>query len=265
MSGIITKKIDDFFKSQFQIFKLNYLLELSNHDQYQNQREFKDFQEVDQNQKQMQQGNQNKKQSSSNNSGEIDSNSGSNSDLKKEDGSSAVSDNPKNKEEKQKLPRYASNILREWFSDHINDPYPTKGEKIMLASKTNLSLRQVSKTEFFLRSQIANWFVNHRGRKWKERKQKLQFSNQIKTKLMIEGLNQMLTQQNQTNNLQGMILPSTLSQSTKVSLRQSNQAPNLNKLTSFKRHNHSSKIRQNSLANRDESGVALGKQQSNYI
>lgn len=213
MGGIITKKIDDFFRSQFQIFKLNYLLQLS-HQESSNR-----CRETEQSQKVQAEANKEQKQSSSNNSREIDSNSGSNSDLKKEELSSAVSDNTKNKEESKKLPRYASNILREWFSDHINDPYPTKGEKIMLASKTNLSLRQVAASNclanFF---QITNWFVNHRGRKWKERKQKLQFSNQIKTKLMIEGLNQMLSQQNFTNNAHGQYAPSIISQSTKNTL-----------------------------------------------
>ena len=141
MRGIIIKKIDDFFRTQFQIFKLNYLLQLSNAEQSPNQKGSNKSKEADNSLKNQGGLNQDKKQSSSNNSREIDSNSGSNSDLKKEDRSSAVSDNTKNKDESKKLPKYASNILREWFTDHINDPYPTKGEKIMLASKTNLSLR----------------------------------------------------------------------------------------------------------------------------
>ena len=68
--------------------------------------------------------------------------------------------------------------------NHLDDPYPTKEEKIMLASKTQLSLRQ-----------ITNWFVNHRGRKWKEKKRRKKFSSQIKSKLMIEGLNQQIAEQ----------------------------------------------------------------------
>lgn len=44
-----------------------------------------------------------------------------------------------------KLPKYASKILKEWFCTHLDDPYPSKEEKIMLASKTNLNIRQVPK------------------------------------------------------------------------------------------------------------------------
>ena len=37
---------------------------------------------------------------------------------------------------------------------------------------------------------------------------------------MIEGLNQMLSQQNLTNNSQGQLVPSLMSQSTKITLHQ---------------------------------------------
>ena len=140
--------------------------------------------------------------SSSNNSGEVDSNSCSNSNSEpKKDGKSVASDTS---HRANKLPRYAQNILKEWFSDHLDDPYPTKEEKIMLASKTSLSLRQVSIYSLhnnFNPLQITNWFVNHRGRKWNEKKKGLKFSSQIKSKLMVEGINSRIIEQ-QDNILQ---------------------------------------------------------------
>jgi Homeobox KN domain len=76
-----------------------------------------------------------------------------------------------------KLPRSASKILNQWLSDHLDDPYPTQEEKVLLASKTKLSLRQ-----------ITNWFVNHRGRKLKNLKNKGSFSQQIKSKLLASTI-----------------------------------------------------------------------------
>lgn len=72
-----------------------------------------------------------------------------------------------------KLPKSASKILNQWLSDHIDDPYPTQEEKVLLASKTRLSIRQ-----------ITNWFVNHRGRKLRNTKKKSSFTQQIKSKLL---------------------------------------------------------------------------------
>jgi hypothetical protein len=183
---VITKKINEFFKTQFELLKLNNMMRNINSPTNQGQTDGspKPNCEDAQNPKANKNSKNKNQQSSSNNSNEIDSNSGSNSDLKKE-GKSAVSETRKGG---KKLPRYASNMLKEWFCDHIDDPYPTKEEKIMLASKTNLSLRQ-----------ITNWFVNHRGRKWKEKKRRKKFSSQVKSKLMIEGLNQQIADQ-QSNN-----------------------------------------------------------------
>ncbi|KAL0480682.1 homeobox-like protein [Acrasis kona] len=51
------------------------------------------------------------------------------------------------------LPQEASTILNEWFTNHIEDPYPTKEQKDELLSQTGLS-----------RKQLKDWFVNHRQR-----------------------------------------------------------------------------------------------------
>lgn len=76
----------------------------------------------------------------------------------------------------RKLPRSASKILNQWITDHMGDPYPTQEEKVLLASRTRLSLRQ-----------ITNWFVNHRGRKLKKFKNYGTFAEQIKSKLLVSN------------------------------------------------------------------------------
>ncbi|KAL0489879.1 hypothetical protein AKO1_006023 [Acrasis kona] len=62
----------------------------------------------------------------------------------------------------------AVNILREWFQDNIEHPYPTSSDKEELSRKTGLTYLQVS-----------NWFTNSRKRLWvpKLKKQSEQESN----------------------------------------------------------------------------------------
>ncbi|THD28758.1 Homeobox protein araucan [Fasciola hepatica] len=55
--------------------------------------------------------------------------------------------------------RESTNTLKMWLQEHINNPYPTKGEKIMLAVITKMTLTQVS-----------TWFANARRRLKKENK-----------------------------------------------------------------------------------------------
>ncbi|ESN90577.1 hypothetical protein HELRODRAFT_138488, partial [Helobdella robusta] len=43
--------------------------------------------------------------------------------------------------------------LRAWLTDHMDHPYPTKGDKIMLAVLCKMTLTQVS-----------TWFANARRR-----------------------------------------------------------------------------------------------------
>jgi hypothetical protein len=43
---------------------------------------------------------------------------------------------------------------------------------------------------------VTNWFVNHRGRKWKEKQGKQKkFANQVKSKLRIESVNNQIQEQ----------------------------------------------------------------------
>ncbi|XP_062403462.1 iroquois-class homeodomain protein IRX-5b [Sardina pilchardus] len=55
--------------------------------------------------------------------------------------------------------RDATTTLKAWLSEHRKNPYPTKGEKIMLAIITKMTLTQVS-----------TWFANARRRLKKENK-----------------------------------------------------------------------------------------------
>ena len=55
--------------------------------------------------------------------------------------------------------REATSTLKAWLHEHIKNPYPTKGEKIMLAIITKMTLTQVS-----------TWFANARRRLKKENK-----------------------------------------------------------------------------------------------
>lgn len=55
--------------------------------------------------------------------------------------------------------RETTSMLKAWLNEHRKNPYPTKGEKIMLAIITKMSLTQVS-----------TWFANARRRLKKENK-----------------------------------------------------------------------------------------------
>ncbi len=55
--------------------------------------------------------------------------------------------------------RDATTTLKAWLQEHKKNPYPTKGEKIMLAIITKMTLTQVS-----------TWFANARRRLKKENK-----------------------------------------------------------------------------------------------
>lgn len=46
-------------------------------------------------------------------------------------------------------------ILKSWFDEHSQDPYPTPAEKEALAFETGMEIKQ-----------IDNWFTNHRKRHW---------------------------------------------------------------------------------------------------
>jgi len=55
-----------------------------------------------------------------------------------------------------KIPRSVRQTLMRWLDDHWTHPYPTDDQKAKLCTETGLNL-----------SQLNNWFVNTRVRKWK--------------------------------------------------------------------------------------------------
>jgi len=57
------------------------------------------------------------------------------------------------KKKKRSLPKKASDMLSNWFYDHLSDPYPSEEEKTMMAATCGLTM-----------TQINNWFGNKRIR-----------------------------------------------------------------------------------------------------
>lgn len=60
---------------------------------------------------------------------------------------------------KKNATRENSSTLKAWLQEHKDNPYPSKGEKILLAILTQMTLTQVS-----------TWFANARRRLKKENK-----------------------------------------------------------------------------------------------
>ncbi|KAJ5669395.1 hypothetical protein N7462_010465 [Penicillium macrosclerotiorum] len=60
---------------------------------------------------------------------------------------------PKTKRRRGNLPKPVTDILRAWFHEHLDHPYPTEEDKQMFMTRTGLSI-----------SQISNWFINARRR-----------------------------------------------------------------------------------------------------
>jgi len=69
--------------------------------------------------------------------------------------SSTNNNNSNNNNRRTNLTEYQKNILREWFIQHIDHPYPTEYEREMLA-------QQILTTN----ERVANWFINARAREW---------------------------------------------------------------------------------------------------
>ncbi|KAJ5155226.1 hypothetical protein N7492_008029, partial [Penicillium capsulatum] len=59
----------------------------------------------------------------------------------------------KGKRRRGNLPKPITDILRTWFHEHLDHPYPSEEDKQMFMTRTGLSM-----------SQISNWFINARRR-----------------------------------------------------------------------------------------------------
>lgn len=51
------------------------------------------------------------------------------------------------------LPKHSTEIMKKWFDENIESPYPSEEQKRQFAAAANINLTQVS-----------NWFINHRRR-----------------------------------------------------------------------------------------------------
>ncbi|KAJ9654177.1 homeodomain super [Neophaeococcomyces mojaviensis] len=71
-----------------------------------------------------------------------------------------------NRRRRGNLPKHVTDILRAWFHDHLEHPYPTDEDKQMLIQRTHLSIQQIS-----------NWFINARRRHWPALKAQRQVHN----------------------------------------------------------------------------------------
>lgn len=79
---------------------------------------------------------------------------------------------PKTKRRRGNLPKPVTDILRAWFHEHLDHPYPSEEDKQMFMTRTGLSISQVrvfrswvlgvDSLTFFM--QISNWFINARRR-----------------------------------------------------------------------------------------------------
>jgi hypothetical protein len=77
----------------------------------------------------------------------------------------------KSKKRRGNLPKPVTDILRAWFHEHLDHPYPSEDDKQMLIARTGLTISQVcSRTTVregspgLSREQTSNWFINARRR-----------------------------------------------------------------------------------------------------
>jgi len=89
--------------------------------------------------------------------------------------SSMIKIQKKPKMGKTKIPRKALTVLKNWLTEHYQDPYPSWSEKMKLAEEAGISVKQVQ-----------NWFTNIRGRVWKRSINQEKFSSQIEDILVAE-------------------------------------------------------------------------------
>ena len=77
----------------------------------------------------------------------------------------------KSKKRRGNLPKPVTDILRAWFHEHLDHPYPSEDDKQMLIARTGLTISQVRSRATIWESspglsceQISNWFINARRR-----------------------------------------------------------------------------------------------------
>jgi len=88
----------------------------------------------------------------------------------------------KTKKGKTKIARKALVILKNWLTEHLQDPYPSHEEKLRLSKESGISFQQVQ-----------NWFTNARGRIWRRTFNQEKFSVQIQEKLTSSMQEELVT------------------------------------------------------------------------
>ncbi|KAF2818368.1 hypothetical protein CC86DRAFT_337248 [Ophiobolus disseminans] len=58
-----------------------------------------------------------------------------------------------NRKRRGNLPKEATNMMKQWFAENRDSPYPTEDQKLEICRRTGLNL-----------SQVSNWFINARRR-----------------------------------------------------------------------------------------------------
>ena len=92
------------------------------------------------------------------------------------------------KKRRGNLPRDVTDLLKQWFEEHLAHPYPTEEEKQMLCRRTGLAMTQVSLTarrwreraDNGERAQISNWFINSRRRRQPELERQAKYEKEIR-------------------------------------------------------------------------------------
>ncbi|KAI9368801.1 homeobox KN domain-containing protein [Aspergillus egyptiacus] len=74
----------------------------------------------------------------------------------------------KNKRRRGNLPKPVTDILRAWFHEHLDHPYPSEEDKQMFMTRTGLTI-----------SQISNWFINARRRQLPALRNQMRNSNEM--------------------------------------------------------------------------------------
>ena len=90
------------------------------------------------------------------------------------------------KKRRGNLPRDVTDMLKQWFEEHLAHPYPTEEEKQMLCRRTGLAMTQVGTTAWTWREgtdrgvQISNWFINSRRRRVPEMEQQAKAEKRLR-------------------------------------------------------------------------------------
>ena len=90
------------------------------------------------------------------------------------------------KKRRGNLPREITDLLKQWYEEHLAHPYPTEDEKQMLCSRTGLAMTQVSGTATTWGQgadsgeQISNWFINSRRRRGPQLEQQANAEKKIR-------------------------------------------------------------------------------------